>query len=84
MSRDIEKLTQAVNISIKKEQNRIKLIEIEKSFVKVPMELKNLFAEGTHFFIREGLLTKECRKTTKKRFQLIMYLLLLIKLLLAI
>ena len=67
ISQDIEKLTKAVNISIKKEQNRVKLIDIEKSFVKFPLELKNLFAEGTHLFIREGFLTKECRKTTKKK-----------------
>ncbi|KAH3744563.1 protein piccolo [Pelomyxa schiedti] len=63
---DLESLAASVNVSIKQEQNRNKLIEIEKSFVKLSADMKEQILSD-HLFIREGYLFKECRKSDKKR-----------------
>lgn len=63
----MEKLASLVNKSIEREQNRVKLIEVEKSIMKLPSDVKESILSD-HLLIREGYLNKVCRKATKKRF----------------
>lgn len=65
-SADMEKLAQIVNKSIEKEQNRIRLAEVEKSFVKLPADVKEMIL-GDHLLVKEGYLKKVCRRAVKKR-----------------
>ncbi|KAH3722826.1 protein piccolo [Pelomyxa schiedti] len=60
------KLAELVNSSIKKQENFKKVNEVARSFVNVSKEIKTMI-KSDHLFMREGQLTKVCRKTTKKR-----------------
>ena len=57
----------AVNASVRREQNALQLRRVRDSFASVPRDVADVIL-GDHLFVREGALTKVCRKTNMRRY----------------
>ena len=57
----------AVNANVRREQNALQLRRVRDSFASVPRDVADAIL-GDHLFVREGALTKVCRKTNMRRY----------------
>jgi len=63
----LERCAAAVNDTVKRKQNALQLQKIRDSFASLPKDVSEILL-GDHLFIREGSLTKICRKTNMRRY----------------